>query len=160
MDVFERIQEDHDTVRRHFDEMTEAAEAGDRRRVLELLETQRLLLTAHHATEEHVVFPVLIEHEATREIAEEAWEEHKAIDHYLAYLDEADMSERLSAKIEVLEEYTTHHLEEEEEQMFGAAREALGEERVAELRAAFEEEEARRFAEVSRDRQASRRRAA
>jgi hemerythrin-like domain-containing protein len=155
VDVFDRIKEDHDTLRRRFGEMIEAAEAGDEARVLELLEAQHLLLVAHHRTEERVVFSELVGHDATRAIAEEAWEEHEAINHYLAYLSRADKRERLSAKIEVLEEYTTHHLDEEEEEMFAAARDAFGAERLTELRAAFEEEEARRFEEETRGQRAA-----
>ncbi len=125
MDVFDRIEQDHETFRRRFDEMQAAARNGDKPRSMELFRAQYVGLIAHHETEEEVLFKRMEEQAEARPSTEEAWEEHEAINHFLRYLDTADNDVRWAAKVKVLDEITRHHLDEEEEQVFSKGRRFL-----------------------------------
>ena len=82
---------------------------------------------------------------AAKPVTEEAWEEHKAIDLYMDRLKQSHKSERWEVKTSVLEELVRHHLDEEESQVFPAARKYL-EEELASLGEEFEAAAARRRA--------------
>ncbi len=72
--------------------------------------------------------------EETREIALEAYEEHRLVKQLLGELEaEPKDSEEWTAKFTVLKENIEHHVEEEEGEMFKKARQALSEEEIEEL---------------------------
>lgn len=155
MDIFDRILKDHDMFRARFDEMRAALEAGDAERSGQLFIAQYELLIAHHQTEEEVVFTQLVREAATREITEEAWEEHHAINRFLNYVKDSPRKVRWAAKVKVLEEYVGHHLDEEEEEMFPQAREAFSRERLERMVPLFEEKLERRLERLRKQREAA-----
>ncbi len=150
MDVFDRILQDHEDIRRRFAEMREVAGRGDAGKEEALFRQQSDLLIAHHQTEEEVVFTQLVRNDATREIAEEAWEEHRVINAYLAHLRDAPRTVRPAAKVRVLEEVVVHHLDEEEDEMVPAARAGIAADVLAAMVEPFEEKEERRLDRLRR----------
>lgn len=64
----------------------------------------------------------------------EGYEEHHAVELLMDELDGMSPDdERFDAKFTVIKEFVLHHVEEEEDEMFPQAREALGEDRLREL---------------------------
>jgi hemerythrin superfamily protein len=143
MDILAAISKDHAEFRAQMKTMVEVATDNPPRSA----ESFRSLydhLVAHHESEEHVLFQRLKGFEAAKAVTEEALEEHKAIDLYLDWLKQSHKSERWEAKTSVLEELVRHHLDEEEDQVFAAARKYLKQE-LTSLGERFQAAEARRL---------------
>jgi hemerythrin-like domain-containing protein len=139
MDILSVIEKDHNEFRKQLQTMSETAEsdhAGSTRLFRELHDH----LIAHHEAEEHVLFRNLVKDGGAKDPVEEAWEEHTAIDLYLEEVKKSHKSERWQAKAAVLKELVEHHLDEEEHEVFDAARTALGSQ-LGTLGAKFEAEE-------------------
>lgn len=97
-------------------------------------------LTVHHKNEEKYLYDLLEKKDKTRHGALEAVEEHHVIEMLLQELSDFPKDhERWAVKLEVLEEYTRHHLEEEEEDVFPKVSDVLDEEKRRELGAKFDE---------------------
>lgn len=144
MDVFDRILEDHEEMRSLLSDMEEKAESDTEVSVAAF----RALadeLEAHHETEEHLVFSELVKHDSSRSIAEEAWEEHGAIEAYLEKVKQDPGGERWAAKAGVLKELVEHHLEEEEDELFPQGREVLPAAELTRLADEFDREMKRRL---------------
>jgi hypothetical protein len=97
------------------------------------------LLVAHAEAEEAQVYPALrrfrkVDDEEVEHGAEEHAEGHMAL---LALLETDPESDRWDAKLEVLVEAINHHLDEEERTILNDARDAVSDERRAELGEAF-----------------------
>ena len=145
MDIFDRVKQDHDEFRDLFEQATKAAE-NDVAKSKELFEKIKKELTAHHEAEEHTFFAGLAQKPETKDITEEAYEEHKAIELYLKEVEQ-NQDVRWAAKLKVLKETTEHHLKEEEDSMFPKGREVLLE---SELQGAVEQFEARKKEQLAK----------
>ncbi|HSK39094.1 MAG TPA: hemerythrin domain-containing protein [Arenibaculum sp.] len=122
MDIYQSIKADHDTLRELLDGMTKAP--AERRQ--EAFERFKRELWAHSKVEETVFYTPLRRHDATRMEILEGLNEHHMIDGLLAELDaQPAQGEAWQAKAQVLCELLTHHLKEEEEKIFGEARNVL-----------------------------------
>ena len=143
MDLLQEISKDHDEFRAQLATMTETATSNPDESV-KIFRSLFEHLVAHHETEEHLVFPKLKAFEDARGPVEEGLEEHKAIDLYLEWVKASHKTERWEAKVSVLKELVTHHLEEEEDKVFKAVRTHLTSE-LAPLGEKFEAEEQRRL---------------
>ncbi len=91
-------------------------------------------LDLHARIEEEMFYPALKESEETREIALEAYEEHRLVKQLLGELEaEPKDTEEWTAKFTVLKENIEHHVEEEEGEMFKKAQRVLSEEEIEAL---------------------------
>jgi len=110
MNIFEALTKHHDTLRDLFGQA-----ASDSSKFPEL----KKHLQVHHKNEEKILYEVMKNKEQTRKDALEAIEEHHVIELLLVDLENFPTSdERWVIKLEVLEEYTNHHLKEEEDEIF------------------------------------------
>ncbi|MEO3821011.1 hemerythrin domain-containing protein [Plantactinospora sp. B24E8] len=126
-DAIVLLKEDHKEIRKLFKEFQDAGENATKRKG-ELVEQILEALTVHTYIENECMYP------ATRELLPdleddvlESYEEHHVADLLCAEL--AAMSpddERFDAKVTVLIENVTHHIEEEEDEWFPKVREGLG----------------------------------
>lgn len=93
------------------------------------------ILSKHGEIEEQVFYPaVRNEVEGQADEIDESMEEHHAAKFLLRELEGMSSdAPRYDMKVHVLEEYMIHHLEEEEQDMFPAVREALAERRLHEI---------------------------
>lgn len=127
MNVLELLHQDHETVSRLFAQMlsTSSAEKGRRE---ELFETLKGELTRHAHAEEKVFYPPLREKQQTHEIIEEGINEHHHVEDMLAQaaIIPADSDDWLDA-MQTLKDNVQHHVREEEGEIFGQARQLLGE---------------------------------
>jgi len=139
MDAFELLKQDHKKVSKLFSKIESASGQAKS----ELFDQLKAELDLHAHIEETVLYPALENTEEAREITLEAYEEHKVVKDLLGELaNAADQNEEWDAKLKVLKENVEHHVEEEEGELFGKARKALGHERIETLGADLEAEKA------------------
>jgi hemerythrin-like domain-containing protein len=133
-DAIVLLREDHQQLKRVFREFDAAGEgaAVTRQRLVDrMLE----LLTVHTYLENECMYPQVrsLVPELTEDILE-SYEEHHVADLLcmeLAVLSPDD--EHFNAKVRVLIETVTHHIDEEENTWFPAVREALGRKALREI---------------------------
>jgi hypothetical protein len=151
-DIFDRLKQDHDLHRKLLDQI--AATSGDSDERRSLFETFKVEVTAHAAAEEESLYATMLAREELRHDAVHSVSEHKEIGDTLEELAEMDMSSPgWLTRFKTLKDEYTHHIDEEEEEMFPTAAEGLSDEKVVELRAIFEKRKPREIerAEVGVD---------
>ena len=134
-DIFARIKSDHDTIRSLL-EKTEKAN-GSGRAVFEELQRE---LWAHSKVEEGVFYASLKKVKEAKSETVEGLNEHHLINGLLDELNAMKTTDSgWKEKLQVLGELVRHHLDEEEEELFEEAKEALDDDRAAELGSAYAE---------------------
>lgn len=145
-DIFDRLKQDHDRHRTLLAQMF--ASEGKPEQQEQLFERFKIEVTAHAAAEEETLYATMLAREDLRHDAVHSVAEHKEIGDLLDALADADVhSDDWRTEFHKLAERYTHHIDEEENEMFPAAAEGLSEEKVTELRALFEK---RKPAEIER----------
>ncbi len=137
-DAVELLLEQHDRIRDFFDEFAELSSRPSKRKdeLVDLLITH---LVKHAEVEELVFYPaVRSEMSGFDAEIDEDLEEHHAAELLLAELDHMSSDhDRFDAKVLVLREIVTHHLQEEEQDLFPKVREAIDQQRRRQLGAAM-----------------------
>jgi len=119
-DVFEMLKTDH----RHVQDLFTKFEDADKRARATIADETLTALEVHAALEEELVYPAVAEVIDDEELINEAKEEHhvaKVLIKELRKMDAED--EGFSTKFKVLGELVSHHIEEEEGEMFPQAQE-------------------------------------
>lgn len=141
MNAVELLKEDHDKVAALF-EIVKADEDGDHKDTFEKIKDE---LDAHTHIEEKVFYPKLIADgdEELKKITLEGIEEHRQAKMFLRELANlSDDSEKFPPKLKVLMEDITHHVMEEEGEMFPMVKEQFDEFTLQELGKEMEKEKA------------------
>ncbi|HYH18303.1 MAG TPA: hemerythrin domain-containing protein [Azospirillum sp.] len=149
MDIYDRIEQDHDTLRTLLTRIADAPEddKAGRRMLFEQLQRE---LWAHHKVEETVFYATIVNARATREEAAEGLNEHHLIDTLLGELNLMPVDGTAwKAKVQVLDELVRHHLDEEEDELFKEARDTLPDETAQELARQFDERKAHAVAALA-----------
>ena len=145
-DIFERLKQDHERHRQLLAQLF--ASAGKPEQQEKLFERFKVEVTAHAAAEEETLYATMLAREELRHDAVHSVAEHKEIGDLLQSLAQSDVhSDEWRAEFQKLADRYTHHIDEEETEMFPAAAEGLSDEKVAELRARFDQ---RKPAEIER----------
>jgi hypothetical protein len=136
-DALHILAEDHQKVLKMFEQfkkMKKKADA-DEEEMQTLVETACIELTIHSRVEEELFYPALREALDADDMLDEAEVEHASASQLITELAAMQPGDELyDAKFTVLGEYTKHHIDEEEHEMFPKAKkakidlEALGEE--------------------------------
>ena len=123
MNIFERIEQDHNEAREMIRKIKESSDADERAELFEVFARDMWL---HHKLEEAVFYTTLCERRKTRGDAFEAANEHHVANGLLEELDTipADNAQ-WTAKFGVLCELIEHHMEEEEQETFEEAKSLL-----------------------------------
>lgn len=130
MNGFALLKSDHEKVAGILDSIEGTTERALKTRE-ELFTRLKQELDLHAQIEEEILYPALEEVEGTRELALEAYEEHRLVKQLLEELEAAPKDdEQWTAKFTVLKENIEHHVEEEEGEMFKKARRAMSEEEI------------------------------
>ena len=133
MDAFELLEDDHKKVKKLLAELEDTTEKAEKTRE-ELFARIKKELLVHETLEEELLYPTLKEHDETKEISLEGYEEHHVVNEIMAELEETPVSdERWAAKAAVMKENIDHHIEEEVDEMFPKGRKILDKERVEDL---------------------------
>jgi hypothetical protein len=150
MDAFELLKSDHEKVAGLMEKIEETTERALKTR--ETLFTQlKTELDIHAKIEETIFYPVLEKADESRDIALEAFEEHRVVKRLLNELEtDAKDDERWTAKFTVLKENVEHHVEEEEGELFKKARKVLSQEEIEELGTRMEQAKGEQNAAAAR----------
>jgi len=141
MDAFELLKADHKKVNELFDQL-DAATGKAKLDVFNQIKTE---LELHTHIEEKIFYPALEKPEETHDLTLEAYEEHKAVKTLLAELSGARAADdQWQAKAKVLRENVEHHVDEEENELFDKADDALSDEQIEALGQQMEAEKARK----------------
>ena len=133
MDAFEMLEEDHVKVKKLLGELDDTTERGVKTRE-ELFARIKQEMLVHETLEEELLYPALKEHDKTKEVSLEGYEEHHVVNEIMAELEETPVDdEKWAAKFAVMKENVEHHIEEEEEEMFPKARQVLDKEQIEAL---------------------------
>lgn len=125
-DALTLLKHDHREVDGLFDEYEGLDERSDARRRREIVTEVCALLTVHAAIEEELFYPAVQRagHDA-RDLIDEAQVEHRTLKELIATIASMDPDDRMiKANFTVLREYVRHHVKEEEDEVFDAAKDA------------------------------------
>jgi hemerythrin-like domain-containing protein len=130
MDAFELLKTDHKNVADLFEKLETATGKGK----IDVFKRIKAELELHTHLEEAIFYPALEKPQATHDLTLEAYEEHKVVKSLLAELSGAKSADdEWQAKAKVLRENVEHHVEEEENELFDKASDALSEEEIQAL---------------------------
>ncbi len=135
-DLFKEIKNDHQEVKSMLEKLKESTGPKNRENLLKQFIIE---LKPHMEAEEKAFYPVLADKKESREQALEALEEHHVAELVLKELEKGDKSgDQWKAKMQVFGELLEHHIEEEEDEVFEAAREVLDEKKISEIYESFQ----------------------
>ena len=138
MNAIELLKADHDKVDRLFQKV-KATEEGEEHK--ELFKKIKAELDVHTHIEEKIFYPRLKQEEELEDITLEGIEEHHQAKIFLRELSNlTDDSEKFEPKLKVLMEDITHHVQEEEGEMFPKVEKIINESELKELGKQMEEE--------------------
>ena len=139
VDALALLKEDHALVKKILAEGEETTDRAEKTRA-ELFARLKSELMLHERIEEEIFYPALKAHPKARELALDGYEEHHVVDQILAELEQTPTTdETWAAKFKVAKENLEHHIEEEEGEMFKAARSAFSRTELEELGARMQE---------------------
>lgn len=138
-DAVQLLLRQHDEIRRLFGEFDARSNRPSKKKE-EIVRELITILVKHAEIEEQVFYPAVREElEGLDSEIDEDLEEHHAAELLLWELDHLSSdAERYDAKVTVLKENISHHLEEEESELFPEVEKQMSEERRRELGAAME----------------------
>ena len=137
MDVLKEIKKEHDEFR----ELITQIENAKGKTKQNLFEDLYAKLIGHHESEEHVLFPDVKEKsdEEGKDVVMEMIEEHSLAAYQFSVIQKTDIdNETWDAKFSVLKEVLTHHMDEEEDELFKQARKVLDKEVLKDKYSDFE----------------------
>jgi hemerythrin superfamily protein len=121
MDALELLKQDHQAVKSLFDQIDDAEDAKQRKRLFDQIDTE---LNIHAHIEETVFYPEMRKIDELKDMVQEALEEHQEVKTLLEEMEALDPeNEQFSASLEELMENVEHHVAEEEDEMFPKVRE-------------------------------------
>ena len=140
MDPFKLLEADHRNVEKLFTQL-ESAQGAAKLRVFEQIRTE---LELHAHIEEKIFYPALEKPEETHDLTLEAYEEHAVVKDLLKQLGRArTANDQWEAQAKVLKENVEHHVQEEENELFQKAENALNQEDLEALGERMQAEKAR-----------------
>jgi hypothetical protein len=141
MDAFELLKADHKKVAELFDLL----ETASGKRKLDVFRRIQSELELHTHLEESIFYPALEKPEETHDLTLEAYEEHNVVKTLLVELSGAkSATDEWQAKAKVLRENVEHHVDEEENELFDKADDALSDEEIELLGERMAAEKARK----------------
>jgi hemerythrin-like domain-containing protein len=129
-DVLKLLEEDHKKVRKMLSELASTSDGAvkTREKLFDAIERE---VKIHTTLEEEIFYPAFHKAVAKKEhdhLYYEALEEHHVVDMVLPEAEETDAgTPEFAAKAKVLKDLIEHHADEEEQELFPAARKVLDE---------------------------------
>ena len=141
MKATDMLREDHERVRALFKRYEAAGEEGYAEKK-EIVQQLSMELDIHAKIEEEIFYQAFrtASEEEPKKIVRESFEEHKIVKTLLGELAEMrPQDDQYDAKVTVLQEGVEHHADEEERELFPAAEDLFGAERLERLGAEMED---------------------
>ncbi len=136
MNALDLLKKDHQTVRELFQRLEAQPQESD-------FATLKTELLAHANVEEELFYPELRDDEENEDEVMQAYEEHAEVKHTLEDMTEIGMgNEGWMEKLIELKDAVEHHIEEEEEELFGIAIETFSDEELEDLGQRMEQHKA------------------
>lgn len=138
MDLWQLIKHDHDNVDELFRQILSQSSGGLRDRLFRQLKDE---LDLHTKVEEDLLYPALAQFEETRKFLPDARSEHTEMKKRLEALRQGDKdSEQWAQRFSELKALVQHHVRNEEDKIFPAARQVIDAARAEELKHQIERE--------------------
>ena len=140
MDVLQEIKQEHEKFKELIKQIEEATGTTKK----SLFETLKMDVSAHHKAEESIVFPDIKSKsdEEGKDIVREMIEEHSLGTYQMSLLERTSVdNETWDAKFSVLKEVLTHHMDEEEKDLFKQAKKVLTKDELIQKCEPFEKKE-------------------
>jgi len=132
------LQKDHEEVKDILSQLEGTSEGAVKSKEKLFLKLKQELIP-HMKVEEKHFYPGIGENKELRQIALEAIEEHHVAETILKELDSLGKDkENWSAKMAVFKEILEHHIEEEEDEIFDVAGEALDNDQLNRMMESFQ----------------------
>ena len=125
--IYDILSKEHDLVLNVFEE---AMRSGSKESLFKI----KVEIDPHMAGEEKLYYPILEEKEESRDIARKAYIEHneaRALMYELEGMDENDQN--WNSRLKELRDVITHHVDDEENEMFEKSRNVLSQEKAQEI---------------------------
>lgn len=138
MNIYQRLERDHDQHRRLLDKLgSTEGDSTERRALFAELKAE---VTAHANAEEQSLYALMLEEPELQEKGRHSVAEHKEVDDWFEELTETDMSSSgWIATFRKLRERLEHHMEEEEKEIFIASKRCIRGEKANRLTQLFEQ---------------------
>jgi hemerythrin superfamily protein len=136
-DIFTRLKQDHDRHREMLERVADTS--GDSKERRDAFEQLRVDVSAHANAEEQSLYAEMLARPDLQEKGRHSVAEHKEADEYFEDLVDMDLSSSgWLTRFKTLKERLEHHMDEEENEIFAAAKKELSEERANELAKIFD----------------------
>jgi iron-sulfur cluster repair protein YtfE (RIC family) len=133
MDLYQMLIQDHRAVDDLFEKIEKSGEGASKTRQ-QLFDKLRQELELHTQLEEHIVYPDFKKHSGVKDFIGEALEEHGEVKKMLQQLGRMEPGAAdWSARIKDLKEAVQHHVKEEEQEIFPAARKEISKDETDDL---------------------------
>lgn len=133
MDLYQMLIQDHREVDNLFEKIEKSGENAKKTRQ-QLFDKLRQELELHTQVEEKIVYPDFQKHAGVKGFIGEALEEHSEVKQMLRAIGRMEPGAAdWSARIAELKKAVTHHVHEEEQQVFPAARKEIGQDEESDL---------------------------
>ncbi|HEY9635975.1 MAG TPA: hemerythrin domain-containing protein [Coleofasciculaceae cyanobacterium] len=133
MAIFETLTDEHDLLRNQLAKILDLPDDAKVERQ-ECLEELKKTLHSHTVAEEEIVYEVLLPIEHLESEVREGIEEHRLSNQLLVELYALEVTQaQWEAKVKALKDLLTHHLKEEEEELFAEGRKVFDANRQKQL---------------------------
>ena len=123
--ITQKLHQDHQKVEQIFRKLMETGDGADKTR-LDLCQKLKHELLAHAEFEEAVFYPAVRDRNGVGQQVKEGIEEHNQVKRMLSELEEMEpTSPVFMEKIEELQQAVQHHVDEEESEIFPAAKKLI-----------------------------------
>ena len=133
MAIFETLKDEHDLLRNQLAKILDLPTSAKVERQEGLEELQKTL-HSHTLAEEEIVYENMLPIEQLEPEVREGIEEHRLSNQLLMELKTLDVTQaQWEAKVKALKDLLTHHLKEEEEELFAEGRKVFDSKKLQEL---------------------------
>jgi len=137
-DIFTRLKQDHDRHRAMLERVGDTS--GDTKERRDSFDQLRIDVSAHANAEEQSLYAEMLARPDLQDKGRHSVAEHKEVDDYFEELVEMEFSSTgWLTRFKTLRERLEHHMDEEENEIFAAAKKDLSDERAEELTRIFDE---------------------
>jgi hemerythrin superfamily protein len=146
MTIYQTLKNDHDTVQELMQRLKKGQGAESDQRSFETLKMEILL---HAKAEEKVFYTALRQHREAQDMVQHATREHKQVEEMLEEMSELEpQGDQFLSRLEELRSSIEDHVEEEEGEIFEAARKLLSDDEARRMDEAFQQEKRRLMSEM------------